>query len=77
MAKRMMYYGVVTKDFKGVVNSWEDCKVLVIGVSEARFKKFPIKAQAEKFVSSNGDWSVPSHDHESEAHGMAEWLKMY
>ena len=77
MTKRMMYYGVVTKDFKGVVNSWPECRKWVIGVSEARFKKFGTRDQAEKFIASNGDWKTPHDDYDEEAAGMAEWLKTY
>ena len=55
MAKRNHYYAVVSSKFIGVVNTWDECKPLSIGVKDAKFKRFNTRTGAEYFVKTKGE----------------------
>lgn len=50
----MPYYAVARGHRPGVYTSWDDAKEQVERFPNARHKKFPTRAQAEKFLVSNG-----------------------
>ncbi len=55
MVKRNHYYAVVSSKFIGVVNTWEECNPLVMGVNGAKFKRFNTRTGAEYFVKTKGE----------------------
>lgn len=44
------YYAVAIGKVKGIYTSWDDCKKMVDGVVNAKYRKFPTRAEAEAFV---------------------------
>lgn len=45
------YYAVKTGKVPGIYNTWEECKAMVDGFPNARFKKFSTVSEAEKFIN--------------------------
>lgn len=51
MAKnKVQYYAVAIGKVKGIYTSWEECKKMVDGVLNAKFKKFGTREDAERFL---------------------------
>ena len=48
----MKFYAVHRGRHTGVFLTWEDCKVEVLGYSNAKFRSFRRKAQAQHFVAT-------------------------
>lgn len=46
----MSYYGYITDNDKGIVNSWDECKLKTNKVSGAKFKKFKTLEEAKDFI---------------------------
>lgn len=45
-----MYYAVAVGKVKGIYTTWEECKKMVDGVVNAKFKKFATREEAERFL---------------------------
>jgi ribonuclease HI len=50
----MAYYAVVNGRTNGIFLNWDDCKTSIIGHKGAIYKKFKVKADAERYIQSNG-----------------------
>lgn len=44
------YYAVAIGKVKGIYTTWDDCKKMVDGVVNAKYKKFETRAEAERFL---------------------------
>lgn len=51
--KTMPFYGVANGRQVGVFLEWNDCLKQVSGYPNAKYKKFPTKGEAEKFIAEN------------------------
>lgn len=47
---KVQYYAVAIGKVKGIYTSWEECKKMVDGVVNAKFKKFGTREEAERFL---------------------------
>ena len=46
----MVYYAVAKGTIPGIYTSWEDCRVMVIKFSNAKYKKFTLLKDARDFI---------------------------
>jgi ribonuclease HI len=54
MPAKEAFYAVAVGKAPGIYNTWDECKRMVTGVPNAKYKKFDTKAAADSFVSSFG-----------------------
>ncbi len=54
MKSKQAYYAVAVGKTPGVYYTWDECKSMVKGVPNAKYKKFDTKDEAESFVKSFG-----------------------
>lgn len=69
--RKSRYYAVRTgKDgFRGILNSWDECKRYVNGVSNAVYKSFKSILDAQEFIRSNGGVGTSSAAQPSQPSG--------
>ncbi len=54
----MAYYAVAVGRVPGIYSTWEECKRQVLGCKGAKYKKFEVLADAERFICGDYDATV-------------------
>lgn len=65
MAKK--YYAVRKGLKKGIFNTWDECKINVLGYSGAEYKSFPTMEEAEEYMGTTSEAAPVSHKDLSKA----------
>lgn len=50
MKKKQSFYAVAVGKVKGIYGTWEECKQMVDGIANAKYKKFGTREEAERFL---------------------------
>lgn len=58
----MSFYAVANGKQNGIYQSWEDCKLQVIGFKGAIYKKFKTKQEAQNFIKENTIQSIDDNN---------------
>lgn len=54
--KKEKFYAYATDKRKGVADNWPECRQIVSGVPNAKFKAFTTKTEAQKWLSAGADY---------------------
>jgi ribonuclease HI len=57
-SKKYYAYVILGTKTKGVANTWDECKVIVSGAANAKFKGFTTKEEAERWLEAGADYGI-------------------